>query len=76
MGRIYIHGPTKYSIFGAVCPDSRGTYMAASVREQENFLFFCDNQSMVAMINTTSLSCKNCMVLIRIIVLHCLIHNV
>ena len=37
---------------------------------------FCDNQSVVAMINNTSSSCKNCMVLIRIIVLQSLLHNV
>ena len=37
---------------------------------------FCDNQSVVSMVNKTTSSCKNCMVLIRIIVLHCLHHNV
>ena len=39
-------------------------------------VLFSDNMSVVYMINTTSSSCKNCMVLIRILVLHCLIHNV
>ena len=37
---------------------------------------FCDNQSVVAMINNTASSCKNCMVLIRLIVLQSMIHNV
>ena len=37
---------------------------------------FCDNQSVVAMINSNTSSCKNCMILIRILVLECLIQNV
>ena len=37
---------------------------------------FCDNQSMVSMVNTTTLSCKHCMILIRLLVLKCLVHNV
>ena len=36
---------------------------------------FCDNKSVVCMINTTSSSCKNCMVLIRLIVLQGLLFN-
>ena len=36
----------------------------------------CDNQSVVDMVNISSSSCKNCMVLIRIIVLHSMINNV
>ena len=36
---------------------------------------FCDNQSVVHMINNCSSSCKNCMILIRIIVLQGLLHN-
>ena len=37
---------------------------------------FCDNMSVVHMINNNSSKCKNCMVLIRILVLHCMIENV
>ena len=37
---------------------------------------FCDNMSVVHMVNKTSSKCKNCMVLIRIIVLTTLKHNV
>ena len=37
---------------------------------------FCDNQSVVHMINSTTSSCKNSMVLIRIIVLKCLYLNI
>ena len=39
-------------------------------------VIFCNNQSVVHMINNTSSSCSNCMVLIRIIVLYSLIYNV
>ena len=37
---------------------------------------FCDNRSVVDMINGTASKCKNCMVLLRIVVLQGLIHNV
>ena len=37
---------------------------------------FCDNQAVVQMVNNTSSSCKNCMVLIRMIVLKCLKENI
>ena len=37
---------------------------------------FCDNMSVVYMVNNSSSRCKNCMVLIRIMVLHCMLHNV
>ena len=36
---------------------------------------FCDNESVCNMINNSSSSCGHCMVLIRIIVLKCLVHN-
>ena len=36
----------------------------------------CDNMSVVWMINSTTSGCKNCMILIRLIVLQCLIDNV
>ena len=39
-------------------------------------ILFCDNKSVVDMINFTTTSCKNCMVLIRIIVLKGLVENV
>ena len=37
---------------------------------------FCDNMSVVHMINSMSSSCKNCMILIRKIVLESMCHNV
>ena len=39
-------------------------------------IIYCDNMSVVYMLNKTSSSCKHCMILIRIIVLHCMIHNI
>ena len=37
---------------------------------------FCDNQMVCKMVKATSTSCRNCMVLIRIMLLSCLEHNV
>ena len=42
----------------------------------KKIILFCDNMSVVQMINNTSSKCQNCMVLIRILVLHGLVHNV
>ena len=44
--------------------------------KNKRIIIKCDNQATVQMINNSSSSCKNCMVLIRVIVLHSLIHNV
>ena len=44
--------------------------------KNSRIVLFCDNRSVVDMINVTSTSCKNCMVLIRIIVLKGLMENV
>ena len=38
-------------------------------------VLFCDNQSVLGMINHTTSSCRNCMVLIRILVLKCMVEN-
>ena len=38
-------------------------------------VLFCDNSSICTMVNATSSSCKNCMILIRILVLKCLAAN-
>ena len=42
----------------------------------KRIILFCDNKSVVDMINVTSTNCKRCMVLIRIIVLKGLMENV
>ena len=42
----------------------------------KRIVIFSDNNSVVSMVNSTSSSCKNCMVLIRILVLHSIVHNV
>ena len=44
--------------------------------QNRKIMIFCDNEAVVSMVNNTTSSCKNCMVLIRFLVLHCLIHNV
>ena len=44
--------------------------------KNKRIILFCDNQSVDNMINFTTTSCKNCMVLIRIIVLKGLFDNV
>ena len=36
---------------------------------------FCDNEGVVNILNHSSSDCKNCMVLVRILVLHQMIHN-
>ena len=44
--------------------------------KNKRIYLFCDNMSVVAMINSTTSSCKQCMVLIRIIVLYSLMEEV
>ena len=44
--------------------------------KNQRIFIFCDNMSVVQMINATTSNCKNCMVLLRIIVLHALTNNV
>ena len=39
-------------------------------------MLHCDNDSVCKMINKSTSGCKNCMVLIRLVVLECLRHNV
>ena len=38
-------------------------------------IIFCDNESVVQMLNSSSSQCKNCMVLIRLIILESLIQR-
>ena len=38
-------------------------------------IIYCDNQAVVSMVNNTTSSCKNCMVLLRLLVLNGLIYN-
>ena len=44
--------------------------------KNQSITIFCDNMSVVQMINNNTSKCKNCMVLIRIIVLQSLTNNV
>ena len=44
--------------------------------KNKQIVIFCDNMSVVQMVNNNSSKCMNCMTLIRLIVLHSMIHNV
>ena len=44
--------------------------------KNKRIILFCDNESVVEMVNSTSSKCKNCMVLIRLLVLEGLTNNV
>ena len=44
--------------------------------KNKRIILYCDNQSVVQIVNNTSSSCKNCMVLVRLLVLKCLTENV
>ena len=44
--------------------------------QNRRIIIFSDNIGVVNVINNSSSKCKNCMVLVRVIVLHSLIHNV
>ena len=41
-----------------------------------SIVLYCDNQGAIEMINSSTSKCKQCMKLIRIIILNCLIYNV
>ena len=43
--------------------------------ENKRVTIFCDNSSVVHMVNKTSSRCVNCMVLIRLIVINCMKFN-
>ena len=53
-----------------------GVLLWISRFRNKRIILFCDNQAVVSMINNTSSSCKNCMVLIRTLVLKGLVENV
>ena len=44
--------------------------------KNKRIVLFCDNKSVVDMVNLTSSGCKRCMVLIRILVLKCMVENI
>ena len=48
------------------------------IRRYKNrrIIIFCDNQAVVKMINNSTSSCTNCMVLLRMVVLECMIQSV
>ena len=44
--------------------------------DNKRIILFCDNEAVVGMINNSSSSCKNCMVLIRLLVVESIVRNV
>ena len=44
--------------------------------KNRRIILFCDNKAVCGMINNTTTSCKNCMVLVRILVLKSMLENV
>ena len=53
-----------------------GVLLWAHKYKNKRVCLFCDNISVVYMLNKNTSKCKRCMVLIRLIVLHCMVHNV
>ena len=43
--------------------------------KNKRVVLFCDNQSVVSMVNSSSFSCKNCMKLLRLLTLRCMQFN-
>ena len=43
--------------------------------KNRRIILFCNNQSVVSMVNNTTSKCKNCMVLVRMLTLRCLKYN-
>ena len=64
----------KYLELFALCT---GIFMWENINELRNtrIVIFCDNQAVVNMVNNTSSSCRNCMVLLRMLVLNNLQFN-
>ena len=61
-----IHFYTKHSIFRAVC---MGIFTWREHLKNCCIIIFCDNLSVVNMVNSLSSKCRNCMYLIRLLVL-------
>ena len=53
-----------------------GILLWLKLYQNRRIVLFCDNQSVVYMINSQSSKCKNCMTLLRLITLESLISNV
>ena len=53
-----------------------GVLMWTHRHKNSRIVLFCDNESIVHMLNRQSSKCPNCMVLIRLITLQCMIDNV
>ena len=58
-------------LFGVVA----GVLSYADELRNDKFVIHCDNQSVVQMLNNSTSSCRNCMVLLRILTLDNFVHN-
>ena len=62
----------EYLELFAVCA---GLLIWSRKLQNSRVIVFCDNESVCSMVNNTTSGCKNCMVLMRILVLNGLRHN-
>ena len=58
-----------YALTASVCLWSKD-------HKNKRIVLYCDNQAAVNMVNNQAAKCRNCMVLIRILTLNCLVNNV
>ena len=52
-----------------------GVLLWTKYHQNSRITLFCDNESVVFMVNNQSSKCRNCMIFIRIITMHCMSHN-
>ena len=52
-----------------------GIFAWASLLKNRRIVIYCDNKAMVDIVNATSSKCKNCMVLVRMLVMNNLLYN-
>ena len=72
-GFIKKHSPSiEYLELYALCI---GVMLWGDRMKNRRVVIFCDNMSVVHMVNNSSSSCKNCMYLLRILVTNNMIHN-
>ena len=70
---IKLYNPSiEYLELLAICME---TFCWSEQLQNQCIIMFCDNESMVTMVNDTMSSCKNCMLLIRKLVLRSLEYN-
>ena len=73
--KIHSSVETEHWIFGTICCGYHNRIVGKIVAEQESY-HFCDNKSVVEMINQSVCGCLRCMALIRVITLTSIRNNV